>query len=101
MQPTQENKALERVYSIEELPAFVGLRTTAIYQLIKDGDFPKPLRLSKRSRGWLESDIIEWQKKRRAGSRTLTLDQVLSVAKGLKNFADLEKDLRALFGEPA
>ena len=31
-----------------------------IYQYIKDGAFPKPVRLGPRAVGWLEADVSDW-----------------------------------------
>lgn len=41
-----------------------GLSKSAIYSKIGDGVFPRPIQLGKQARGWLESDIAEWQKAR-------------------------------------
>ncbi len=36
------------------------LSKPTIYRLMKSGDFPKSLKLSKRARGWIESEIDHW-----------------------------------------
>ncbi|WP_152048274.1 helix-turn-helix transcriptional regulator [Aureimonas psammosilenae] len=41
-----------------------GLRRSAIYDLIGEGKFPKPIRLSRQSVGWLETEIADWQRAR-------------------------------------
>jgi prophage regulatory protein len=41
-----------------------GLSTSSIYDRIAAGQFPKPVPLGGRSVGWLESEIVEWQKAR-------------------------------------
>ncbi len=41
-----------------------GLSRSSIYDRIAAGEFPKPVSLGGRSVGWLESEIIEWQKAR-------------------------------------
>jgi len=68
MEKTQQDSALERVYKLKELPQFVGLRATAIHRMIRDGEFPKPIRITKdrRAIGWLESDLRQWQQARAA-----------------------------------
>lgn len=38
----------------------VGLKRTAIYDMIRAGKFPKPVPLNDKSVGWLESEINEW-----------------------------------------
>jgi prophage regulatory protein len=47
-----------------DLPDFVGLKRTQIETLIERGDFPKPIRLSERAIGFLESEIALWQQRR-------------------------------------
>jgi prophage regulatory protein len=44
----------------------VGLRRTQIGELIKTGEFPKPVPLSDSGRAiaWLEQDLIAWQNAR-------------------------------------
>jgi prophage regulatory protein len=41
-----------------------GLSRSSIYDRIAAGEFPKPVSLGGRSVGWLESEIIDWQKAR-------------------------------------
>jgi predicted DNA-binding transcriptional regulator AlpA len=47
--------------SFLELFGLIGLQRTQIDFLISQGDFPKPLKLSARRKGWLESELLEWQ----------------------------------------
>lgn len=42
----------------------VGLKKTAIYNMIAMGEFPKQVKLSSHASGWLESDIQTWIMKR-------------------------------------
>jgi prophage regulatory protein len=55
--------------AIQREPAFLrrkqvetrtGLSRSTIYQYIKDGAFPRPVRLGARAVGWLESDVSDW-----------------------------------------
>lgn len=57
---------LPRLIRLADLPQFVGLRRTQIGELIKSGQFPKPIPLSDtgRAKAWLESDIRDWQNRR-------------------------------------
>jgi prophage regulatory protein len=41
-----------------------GLKRSAIYALMAVGKFPKPVQLSAKSVGWLQSEIAEWQEER-------------------------------------
>lgn len=43
-----------------------GLSRSTLYALMADGKFPRPIRLSLRAVGWLESDLQEWQAARAA-----------------------------------
>jgi prophage regulatory protein len=54
---------LNRMYRLRDLPQFVGLRRTQIAELIKVGQFPRPVALSDTGRAvaWLEHDLIAWQ----------------------------------------
>jgi prophage regulatory protein len=54
-------QTLQRVIRKKQLPEFVGLRRTAIDDLIRAGKFPRPIPLGARTVGWLESEILEWQ----------------------------------------
>jgi prophage regulatory protein len=38
----------------------IGLAKSSIYEQIRKGSFPKPIKLSPRSVGWLEADINSW-----------------------------------------
>jgi prophage regulatory protein len=44
--------------------ARTGLSRSSIYDLIATGEFPKPVPLGRRTVGWLESEIADWQKQR-------------------------------------
>lgn len=52
---------------ILRLPAVIektGKPRPSIYRMIKEGLFPKQIKLGERSVGWLESEVDEWIKKR-------------------------------------
>ena len=38
----------------------IGLRTTQLYQLVKDNQFPKPVPLGKRAVAWVEAEVDAW-----------------------------------------
>lgn len=37
-----------------------GLSKATIYLRVKEGNFPKPIKLGARAVGWIEDDINEW-----------------------------------------
>jgi predicted DNA-binding transcriptional regulator AlpA len=65
---------LNKLYRLRDLPQFVGLRRTQIAELIKAGQFPKPILLSDSGRAvaWLEDDLIAWQNARIAARNAET-----------------------------
>jgi prophage regulatory protein len=67
-QPAQR---LQRFIRLQELPAYVGLKRTQIAELIKNGEFPEPIKLSENGRAvaWLESELLAWQARRITTSR--------------------------------
>ncbi len=58
--------------SLLRLPIVIkrtGLPRTTVYELIKDSDFPKPIRLTMRSVAWNSEDIDSWIESRINSSR--------------------------------
>jgi predicted DNA-binding transcriptional regulator AlpA len=55
-----------RIIRRHDLPKYVGLQRTQIAELIKSGQFPRPISLNDngRSVGWLEDEVIAWQRQR-------------------------------------
>jgi prophage regulatory protein len=51
-----------RIIRLPKVKELVGLGKTSIYEKIKDGSFPRPIKLGRAS-GWLEGDVYEWIKK--------------------------------------
>ena len=49
--------------SILRLPQVIkstGLSRSAIYDMIAKGDFPKQIKLTSRSSGWIETEVQSW-----------------------------------------
>ena len=40
-----------------------GLQRSTLYDKMKSGDFPKPIKLSGRCVAWLETEVADWQEK--------------------------------------
>jgi prophage regulatory protein len=53
-----------RLYRLRELSARIGLGRSAIYQAIKDGRFPQPIRVGARAVAWRHQDIEAWLQSR-------------------------------------
>jgi len=51
------------VHKILRLPDVierVGFSRSSIYAFVENGTFPKPLKISVRAIGWLDSDVDDW-----------------------------------------
>jgi prophage regulatory protein len=49
-----------RIDRIESVSERTGLPKPSIYRLMKNGQFPKSVKLSARASGWRSSDIDAW-----------------------------------------
>lgn len=50
----------ERLLRRPEVENRTGLSRSTIYELVKEGRFPRPVKLGKRAVAWRESDIAAW-----------------------------------------
>ncbi len=58
-----------KIIKRQEVELVTGLSRSSIYAKMEDGSFPKAIKLSERSVGWLEHEIQEWLKNRILNSR--------------------------------
>lgn len=61
---TAERPSTDPTFRLPRVKEETGLSKSTIYQGIKDGTFPKPVKISERAVGWRQSDIIAWQASR-------------------------------------
>lgn len=47
----------EQLLRLEDVEATIGVKKSKIYLLLKEGKFPKPIRLGSRSVRWKSSEI--------------------------------------------
>lgn len=59
----------EQIIKLSDVNRITGLSNSSIYRLASQNKFPKPIKLSKRSSGWLKSEIDQWLEKRIEASR--------------------------------
>ena len=59
---TQEDT--DRLLRLEAVISLIGMKRSWILQKVKDGKFPKPIKLSDRAIAWYASDIEAWIKSR-------------------------------------
>lgn len=55
---------MQNVLRRNEVEKATGLPRSTIYEKMAKGEFPKPIKLTAKSVGWLENEIIAWQKAR-------------------------------------
>lgn len=60
-----------RVMRRPEVERTVGLSRSTIYAAMDRGEFPRPIRLGRRSVGWMSSDILNWLENRSASNAYL------------------------------
>lgn len=41
-----------------------GLKRSSLYEEIEKGNFPKPVRIGARAVGWIEEEVVAWQRAR-------------------------------------
>ena len=58
-----------RLIRRKEVQAKTGLGASSIYAMMKQGEFPKAITLSKRRVAWIESDVDQWISERIASHK--------------------------------
>ncbi|MGB8146060.1 MAG: AlpA family phage regulatory protein [Chromatiaceae bacterium] len=51
---------------LPQVEAMTALNKTALYDLMKVGDFPRPIPIGSRARGWLVHEVAAWIEERAA-----------------------------------
>jgi prophage regulatory protein len=59
-----KNRNIIKLPKVKEL---TQLSQATIYRLIKNGEFPKQIKLAERSSGWLEQEVFDYLDKRISG----------------------------------
>lgn len=60
---------MTRIIRLPEVVERTGISRSLIYRLIKEGSFPEQIHTSKRTSGWLESEVNDWVQSRIDESR--------------------------------
>ncbi|NPT36309.1 helix-turn-helix transcriptional regulator [Paraburkholderia xenovorans] len=55
-----EQRQLVRILRRPEVERVTGISRSLIYQLVKAGSFPKPVRLTANRVGWIAGEIEDW-----------------------------------------
>ena len=56
---------MDRIMRMKELTTLIGLSRPTLYEMMRDGIFPRPIQLGRRAVGWRESVINEWLETRK------------------------------------
>lgn len=56
---------IDRIIRMPEVEKTVGLKKSSIYSMVKDGKFPKPVKISQGAKGWFESEVQAWITKKK------------------------------------
>lgn len=59
----------QQILKLSEVKLTTGLSGSTIYRLASQGDFPKQIKLSERSSGWIASELEQWLEARISASR--------------------------------
>jgi prophage regulatory protein len=57
---TEETEAPERFVKLDEVTRRAGLGKSMIYQMIREGRFPAPYKLSPFAARWSERELVAW-----------------------------------------
>lgn len=58
----------DRLIRLPDVEAATGCKKSTLYMLLRQGKFPKPIRLSARMVAWSETAVLQWVQDRIAAS---------------------------------
>ena len=61
-----------RFFRIRDVEKFTGLSRASIYRLMREGKFPRPVRLAERAVAWTIDDLEIWAENRPTASSRST-----------------------------
>ena len=61
---TQQTLEIDRIVRLPELKRLTGLSHATLYELARVGDFPRPIKLARRAKGWRLGAVRDWITKR-------------------------------------
>ena len=59
-----KNKNHPVLLRISEVVQLLGISKPTVYRLMNEGEFPRPIRLSKARVAWLQADLDKWLESR-------------------------------------
>lgn len=73
----------DRLIRLPELEALIGCKKSTVYTMLKQGTFPRPIRLSARMVAWPETAVLQWIQDRINQSETPLVAQVQLARPGV------------------
>jgi prophage regulatory protein len=49
-----------KLIRIKQVRELTGISRTYIYSMVKQGTFPAPVSLSRKSKAWISEEVIDW-----------------------------------------
>ena len=59
-----EEDTLHKIIRGRDMRAVTGYSLDHIHELVRLGQFPKPVKLGERASGWLATEVAAWQRER-------------------------------------
>jgi len=59
-----ETLTRDSLIRLSEVSRHTGLRSSAIYQRVKDGTFPAPFKLGSQTSAWKWGEVLDWIRSR-------------------------------------
>lgn len=63
---TARDLEAKRILRRAEVLRLIGLKKSALYELMAQGHFPRPMKLGERAVGWRAGDVAAWLNTREA-----------------------------------
>ena len=76
--PTPDRRR-SRILRLPEVASRLGVSHDTVRRMVRDGRFPPPLEIARRSIGWLEADLDVWLAERRRIANTHASGRELRV----------------------
>ena len=70
-----------KILRVGAVTAKTGLSRTTLWRLERRGDFPRRVRLSSNTTGWIESEVEKWIKTRPRGASSHSNDKDSDAAR--------------------
>jgi len=51
---------VQQILRLPRVKEITGLSRSSIYQMVAEGNFPKPITLGTRAVGWIEGELTAW-----------------------------------------